>query len=58
MALVPPAEMVPRQRRSAPIGLAAIAGALADDWDDVEADLADVVAARANAVDRPAPDLG
>lgn len=43
--------------RDAPLGLAAIAGLLADEWDTIEDDLAEVVAARQQALDRPGPDL-
>ena len=43
--------------RPAPVGFAALAGALADipGLDEI---LGDVAAARAGAIDRPAPDLG
>lgn len=58
VSLVAPGVAVPAQRREGPVGLAAIAGALAGEWDDVESDMAHVLAARSDATDRPAPDLG
>ncbi|MGH3916682.1 MAG: hypothetical protein ACRDTC_25200 [Pseudonocardiaceae bacterium] len=39
------------------IGLAAFAGALAGDWDAVDEDMAEIVAARGQVSDRPAPEL-
>ncbi|CAN5276808.1 hypothetical protein BH18ACT9_BH18ACT9_20790 [soil metagenome] len=39
------------------LGLAVFAGALADEWDTVDEDMADIVAARQDASDRPAPEL-
>ena len=55
LALVPPQRLgdddVP------PVGLAAFAGALAGDWDSVDDDMGEIVAARQHVVDRPPPDL-
>ena len=56
MAVVPPDEVGSATRRQ-PVGLAAIAGALAD-WDDIDDAVAEIYAARDRAVDRPAPNLG
>jgi prevent-host-death family protein len=56
VALVPPGDE-PAQRRPPPLGLLAIAGALAD-VEDFEETMHEVVASRRNARDRPAPDLG
>ena len=39
------------------IGLAAFAGALAGEWDTVDEDMAEIVIARQQVSDRPAPDL-
>jgi hypothetical protein len=39
------------------IGLAAFAGALANEWDTVDEDMAEIVAARQQVSDRPAPEL-
>ncbi len=55
VALVPP-EAELRPRREAPVGLAAIAGALAD-WDDLEDVVTEIYAARRRARDRPVPDV-
>jgi len=56
VALVPPTpELFERGR--APIGLAAIAGALAD-WDELDRVVEEIYAARRSSRDRPAPDLG
>ena len=55
VALVPPEQM--REDHDAPVGLAAVAGALAD-WDDLDEVVSQVYAARRRAKDRPAPDLG
>lgn len=41
-------------RSEAPAGLAAVAGALAE-WEELDADVADVIASRRSAQDRPAP---
>jgi hypothetical protein len=40
-----------------PVGLAAFAAALAGEWDTVEDDMEEVVAARQEAADRQTPDL-
>lgn len=40
-----------------PTGLAALAGALAE-WDDIDAAVEEIYAARRRSRDRPAPDLG
>jgi prevent-host-death family protein len=47
-------QMMPNAER---IGLAAVAGALAD-WDDFEEVVAEIMDSRRRARDRPAPDLG
>jgi prevent-host-death family protein len=56
----PAVALVPPQRAdepvSAPLGLAACAGALTE-WDTLEEDMRDVVATRRDATDRPAPSL-
>jgi hypothetical protein len=41
---------------SAPVGLAAVAGALSE-WEDLDAVVEDLYAARRTARDRPPPDL-
>ncbi|MGQ0775337.1 MAG: type II toxin-antitoxin system Phd/YefM family antitoxin [Pseudonocardiales bacterium] len=56
VALVPP-QRVADEEPQLSIGLAAFAGALAGEWDTVEEDMAEIVAARAQVSDRPAPDL-
>src|SRR5512147_1845264 len=56
MALVPP-DLVQRGPRAKPLGLAALAGALAD-WETMEEDMAKVYASRRTARERPPPDLG
>jgi prevent-host-death family protein len=57
VVLVPPGHDSGRGSTGAPLGFAAIAGALADlpEIDDI---VADVNGARRGARDRPAPDLG
>jgi antitoxin (DNA-binding transcriptional repressor) of toxin-antitoxin stability system len=40
-----------------PVGLAAVAGALAE-WDDMDAAVEEIYAARRRSRDRPAPELG
>lgn len=55
LALVPPSEG--RTPRARPLGLAAVAGALAD-WNELDAAVEDIYAARRRARDRVAPDLG
>jgi len=58
VALVPPTALAARQAgASPPTGLAAAVGALAD-WEELDTDMAAVVAARSEAADRPAPDIG
>ncbi len=54
-ALVPPDQELARPR-PAPLGFAAIAGALAD-WDELEDAVRDIYDARRKAGDRPPPDL-
>lgn len=56
VALVPPQRAAEEVSQPA-IGLAAFAGALADEWDTVDEDMAEIVAARQHAADRPAPEL-
>ena len=56
VALVPP-QRVAEEEPHPTIGLAAFAGALAGDWDTVDEDMADIVAARAQVLDRPGPEL-
>ena len=55
VALVPPTPEL-FERREPPRGLASLAGALAE-WDELDADVAAIYAARSTAEDRPAPDL-
>jgi prevent-host-death family protein len=57
VVLVPPSEEAASGARPAPLGFAALAGALADipELDEI---LRDVAAVRAGATDRPGPDLG
>jgi prevent-host-death family protein len=55
LGLVPPDEV--GARPSEKLGLAALAGALAD-WDDLDDVVAEIYRARGRASDRPAPDLG
>jgi prevent-host-death family protein len=55
MALVPPSQEV-TAIRAAPQGLAAIAGSLAD-WEELEAVVDEIYAARRRARDRPVPGL-
>ena len=40
-----------------PMGLVAFAAALAGEWDTVEDDMEEIIAARQDVADRPAPDL-
>ncbi|MGH3906173.1 MAG: type II toxin-antitoxin system Phd/YefM family antitoxin [Pseudonocardiaceae bacterium] len=56
VALVP-AQRVDDEEPQRPIGLAAFAGALAGEWDTVDEDMAEIVAARQQVSDRPAPEL-
>ena len=55
VALVPPDEVNPA-RPSAPVGLAAVAGALAD-WQDLDDVVGEIYATRDQAIDRPRPHL-
>lgn len=55
LALVPPQRLADDEVR--PVGLAAFAGALAGEWDSVDDDMSEIVAARQHVVDRPPPDL-
>jgi hypothetical protein len=56
VALVP-AQRVADEEPHPCLGLAAFAGALAGDWDTVEEDMAEIVAAREQVTDRPAAEL-
>lgn len=56
VALVPPLGQLRQAARPAPAGLAAIAGALAD-WEELDAVVAEIYAARRRARDRPPPEL-
>lgn len=56
MALVPPSE-VKQSQEGKPIGLAAIAGGLAD-WEDLEEVVAEIYRLRRTSKDRPVPDIG
>ena len=55
VALVPP--RATQAARPAPVGLAAVAGALAD-WRDLEAVVGEIYAARRRSRDRSVPELG
>lgn len=55
VALVPPQRAAEEDQPA--IGLAAFAGALANEWDTVDEDMAEIVAARQQVSDRPAPEL-
>jgi antitoxin (DNA-binding transcriptional repressor) of toxin-antitoxin stability system len=57
VVLAPPTPDALRAPAQKPIGLAAVAGALAD-WDDLDATVRDIYAARSRSRDRAAPDLG
>jgi len=56
MGLVPPTDEVVRPQ-TAPQGLAAVAGALAD-WDELEDVVDEIYAARRRSPDRDVPELG
>jgi prevent-host-death family protein len=56
VALVPPQRVADDEPHPC-IGLAAFAGVLAGDWDTVDEDMAEIVAARQQVTDRPAPEL-
>lgn len=55
VALVPP-EHVPDEPEERPVGLAAVAGALAD-WDEMDQTVADIYRSRRHARDRAAPEI-
>jgi antitoxin (DNA-binding transcriptional repressor) of toxin-antitoxin stability system len=57
VVLAPPTSDALRSPNQRPIGLAAIAGALAD-WDDLDDAVRDIYAARKGSRDRPGPDIG
>jgi antitoxin (DNA-binding transcriptional repressor) of toxin-antitoxin stability system len=57
VVLAPPTSDALRSPTQRPIGLAAIAGALAD-WDDLDDAVRDIYAARKGSRDRPGPDIG
>jgi prevent-host-death family protein len=57
VALVPPSAEAMRAAAAAPIGLAALAGALAE-WDELDQVVEEIYAARRRSSDRPAPELG
>jgi prevent-host-death family protein len=57
VALVPPSPDIARIPNGPPIGLAAIAGALAD-WDDLDEVVEDIYRTRRRSKDRPPPELG
>ncbi len=56
VALVPPQRIADDEPHPC-IGLAAFAGTLADHWDTVDEDMVEIVAARGQVADRPAPEL-
>ncbi len=56
VALVPPQRAAEEEHQPV-IGLAAFAGALANEWDTVDEDMAEIIAARQQVADRPAPEL-
>lgn len=56
VALVPPQRATDEEHQP-PLGLAAFAGALANEWDMVDEDMNEIVAARQQVSDRPAPEL-
>jgi antitoxin (DNA-binding transcriptional repressor) of toxin-antitoxin stability system len=56
MVLGPPTPEALKPPAEEPIGLAAIAGALAE-WEDLEETVEEIYAARRGSRDRPAPDL-
>jgi prevent-host-death family protein len=57
VVLAPPTPDTLRRTTARPIGLAAVAGALAD-WEDLEEAVKDIYAMRRASRDRPPPDLG
>ena len=56
VALVAPSEHVMRAAAGRPVGLAAVAGALAD-WEDIDEVVRDIYAARRRSRDRSVPEL-
>ncbi len=56
MVLGPPTTEALQPAAEKPIGLAAVAGALAE-WEDLEETVEEIYAARRGSRDRPAPDL-
>jgi prevent-host-death family protein len=56
LALVPPTQRSMRAANRAPIGLAAVAGALAD-WEELDDVVRDIYAARRRSRDRAVPSL-
>jgi len=57
VVLAPPTPEALRRTGQRPIGLAAVAGALAD-WEDLDEAVEEIYAARRRSRDRPAPELG
>lgn len=57
VVLVAPTPDLLGPRPAPPAGLASVAGALAE-WDDIDAAVEEIYAARRSSRDRPAPDLG
>jgi prevent-host-death family protein len=57
VVLAPPTPDALRRTTAKPIGLAAVAGALAD-WEDLEEAVEEIYAKRRASRDRPPPDLG
>jgi prevent-host-death family protein len=56
VALVAPSEQAMRAAAEKPVGLAAVAGALAD-WEDIDEVVHDIYAARRRSRDRSVPEL-
>jgi prevent-host-death family protein len=56
VALVPPSEQAGQPAKAPPVGLAAVAGALAD-WEAIDDVVRDIYSARRRSRDRPAPSL-
>jgi prevent-host-death family protein len=56
VALVPPSEPLTRRANRRPVGLAAVAGALAD-WEEIDEVVRDIYSARRRSRDRPVPPL-
>jgi len=57
VVLVPPSPQALRPSVGSPVGLAAVAGALAD-WEELDDVVEDIYAARRASRDRPTPELG